>query len=135
VIGIKSLERIEYVCENDPALDKGAEGFDWAKYIESGDHAHIRFRDGCTPSVFSLRRLSRKQYLRTVGRPQMEMISEAVAWGLAGVKGLGSKADLRFEKTDAGERLSDASLDAVFAPELFAELSLRILSLSGVHPF
>jgi hypothetical protein len=129
----RSSSALSYICSFDPALDRDSPAFDWAEYLETGDPVHAPIRDGDAPTTFELRRLTRKQFLRVIGMPSEEQASEAVAHGLRGVKNYqigGRDVELRFRRTDLGERMTDECMEQLFSPELFGELGVRILSLS-----
>ena len=135
MIAHRSTDRIDYIITDDPALDSDHADFDWDKYLKTADPKHAPVKEGCTPTVFSLVRLSRRQFLRVISMPETEQASEAIRYGLKAVKDFGRPLDLRQKRFgDLGEGLDNDTLDRLFSPELFQELGIRILSLSTLDP-
>ena len=142
MINKTSTSNVCHVWSVDSALDRSDKAlFDakYAEYLKSGDMANLPIKPGCTPAVFTIRSLTRRVLIR-LGRytSPLEFNSEVVAYSLVGVTGyevngrpveLGSRVS-----TDVAERLSEAALDQIYDPFLFAELADRAVEISRVNP-
>lgn len=135
MIAHRSNDRIEYVLTSDPAIDAEHPDYDWDRYLKTADPKYAPIKEGHTPTVFSLSRLTRRQFLRVMSLPDQEQSSEAVKYGLRAIKDLGRPVELRFKRYgDLGEGLDSATLDHIFSPDLFAELGVRIMTMSTLDP-
>lgn len=123
--------------EQDPAIDREHPDFNWDEYTKTFEEKHLPLREGCVPTVFTLRPLERKQFERCIKMPSEQMASETIAYGLVGLDNFKRGEEtvtLRYKKSDYGMRLDGETLDKIFAPELFADLAPRIMSLSKLDP-
>lgn len=140
MIGTKSIERIEHIYSEDPALDRDAEDFaeKWARFRDGSiPAAHVPCKPGCKPTVFHIRGLSRKALLHVLSKQGAEQAMEALALGVVGATDFehdGRPVVIKRDKSDAGERLSETTLEAFLALPLIVELSARVLSLCDLHP-
>lgn len=129
-----------HVWSQDGALDKSDPeqfGVAWAEFAKAGDVSKLPMRDGCRPSVFVLAPLTRKQFLRAYQHSGIEQVNDIVAYGLREVRDVevdGRPLELEREKSEVGQRATAATLDALFDPLLFGELSARILEISCIDP-
>lgn len=122
------------ILEEDDALDKAHPDYDWLQHFETGDRRFVPIKTGCSPSVFYLRRLTRRQYEHVFAQPTEEArFREAVAYGLDRVENYGPQELKRF-RTEAGERITDEHLDDLHAAGLFRVLGLRVLTFSTLNP-
>jgi len=134
MIASRSTDKIEYVYSQDPAINKDSAEYNWEKFVETGDRKYLPIRDGHLPTVFSLQRLPRTQFLRVLKMDRVDQASEAVALGLKDVKNWGGPLELKFKEQDGQDRLTPDTLEKMFAVELFAELGVRIMELSTLAP-
>lgn len=137
MITTRSNALVEYISIADEAVE--GEGSTWLpKFLRTCKLEDIPLKAGASPTVFKLRRLDRKVRLRIgVGNGELSPIqeNEVVAHGLKDVanwKGGG----LSFVLKGAGpnERVSEETLDAMDAPELFHELATIIVKLGSLSP-
>lgn len=134
------LGTIRHAWSEDPAIDKSDPdkfAMAWKEALRTGDIKCLPFREGDQPAVFELAPLTRKQFLRVFAQEGISQVCEAVAYGLRTVSGFivdGRGVDLDRVDSDAGKRLSAASLDALFDPVLFMELGTRIIEVSRIDP-
>ena len=135
MIGTRSIDAVEYIFSRDEALDKAHPDYNWEEYIATCDSKYAPLKEGHTPTVFQVRKLSRKQYVKISALPDEQKWGEAIAFGLKGIKNFCRPVQLLMKNVpELGERLKDDVLDDIFAPELFVELGLRILTLSTLDP-
>src|SRR4051812_41162651 len=113
MISIRSTDHVDYVLSIDPALDRDAPSFDWGEYMKSYDRKHAPTKDGCEPTVFKIKRLTRRQMLYVLKQSPAEQAGEAVAFGLESVKNLQGfdQAMVKRKRTDIGDRLDNETLD------------------------
>jgi hypothetical protein len=126
-----------HVWSIDPAIDKENPAYDWKEFLDKGDLKYLPAVEGGTLTVFNIKALSRRQFTRVFNIEGLNQFSEAVAFGLKSVANFrvdGTEVDLRLVKVDGEERVSEDSLNKIFDPMLFAELGLRILEISRLHP-
>lgn len=127
-----------WIWEGDPALNKDHAEYDYKAYREDFDEKHLPCIEGQVPARFTIGPLSREQFVHAMGQSGgLPMMIEAVAYGLHAVTGYeadGRPVELARQKSDHGQRLTKASLDAIFEPELFADLGIAILGLSKLDP-
>jgi len=133
MIASRSTDSVVHVYSQDPAIDKDHPDFDWDRFKETGEMKYLPIKEGQTPTVFQIRRLTRRQFLKVIKSDDAEQFSEAVAYGLRGIKDWGAPVDLKFQG-DGQERLHPDTLDRIFAVELFVELGARIMELSRLAP-
>jgi len=136
MIATRSTEKIEHIYSRDPALDAGNPSFDWQRFLETGDRKHVPIKEGFTPTVFLLQRLTRKQLTRVLEASTAEHAAEAVSFALKGIKDWGAPLDFKFAEArgDLGQRVHPETIEKIFAIDLFAELGQRILELSKLDP-
>jgi len=140
MLAARTKELVEYVSLTDKALD---DSMDVGQYMRTFDRVHMPVREGYTPSVFRLKRLSRAHYMRLVAsKPdEMPIAMEAypiVAYGLKGVSGYrglsGSELVLRFKNQGAlDEQVAPQCLDEI-AADLAIELAFTIKQMSRIDP-
>lgn len=132
----------KHVWSMDSALDKSDPdqfAAAWTAFLEGGEMAVLPLVEGCKPAEFDIAGLTRRQFLHVYNGSggALENMAEAVAYGVRGVRGFqidGKPIDFERVKSDSGQRLSVATLDALFDPLLFAELGSRILEISRIDP-
>jgi hypothetical protein len=131
---VNSRERLQFVWEEDPAVEPGR-----ARYEETADISHLKFKDGQKPTIFHFDRLTRKEYLKYSSKPMdQSMLSaeEIFARCLKRVDNLetedGSPFELEF--ADDGKILSDDCRDRLFSPQLIGAASAFILQHSKLDP-
>lgn len=138
MIGARSNATVEYIPLSDPDLDLQSATFDFARYMQTLDRQHIPHKLGSTPTVFTLRRLSRLRFIAIAGLPKHEQPNATVAYGVAGVSNYilpnGNTLVPEFEGAGVDQRLSNATLDAMHSPSLFAELLQVIVVLTELDP-
>lgn len=123
---------IDYVYPDDPALDRERPDFSWERFEKTRDRKHIPLKDGAEAMVFKVRRLTRKQFFRVMGRASSaDQVQEAVAYGLVAVE---PACGLSRAQGDIGEKLDDTSLDRVYdlGPNLMISVGTFVLGLSQV---
>lgn len=128
---------VKHVWSKDGALDRASPAFDLAAYHRDGDMAHLPCLPGCAPTVFTLARLPRRTFVYCADLDGFRRVCEAVAYGVREVAGFvvdGQELSLAHQKSDLGQRLTEASMDALFDPDLFGELAGRVLELSQIDP-
>jgi hypothetical protein len=119
-----------------PAVVEGPSLYEktWRAFVEgTGPLSAVPVRQGYTPSVFNIRRLTRKEYLYVSDLSGSARLNAAVAFGLTGWKDYIDAQPARV-KTDVGERLTEDCLDAIFCPDVFGQLALAILGMSELGP-
>lgn len=126
-----------YVLHDDPAIDVDSKAYDWPKFVETGDVSCLPTRDGCRPTVFMVRSLTRKQFQHVQGIDDVgRKANETVAYGVVSWKDFvdasGRALTPQTKKSDLGERLSDRTLDEIYSPALFSELAVLVWSLSSL---
>lgn len=140
MIGTRSEAPIDYIVSTDPALDTVHPDFDWAEYLKTFDPKYAPTREGCIPTVFEIRRLTRKQLTYVRRKDTADQVPEAIAYALRRVRGFrvggknGVELECKHKRSDMGERLDEETLDKLYAPELFAELAGIIMGLAGLDP-
>lgn len=137
MISLRPTVHLKHIYSEDPAIDKQHPDYSWDKYVRTGDRKYVPVKDGFVPTVFELRPLTRRQYQAVMRCDATALGMEAVAYGLVSVENL-SRGDhpvvLKSKPTDLGDRLTDESLDNLFAFDVIGELGLIIISLSAVRP-
>lgn len=139
-ITTRAHKPIEYISRFDPAIDKGSNGYDRAEYERAFDRKYLGVpREGFEPTVFTLKRLTRRQFLYVSSLDDALQNDAAIAYGLAGAKGLkgpdGADISLGTPKaTDMGPMLEAEARDALFAPSLVKELADVIVNLTDLGP-
>ncbi len=133
---------IEHVWSGDASLDREHPSFDYDKFVDTGDMAHIPLKDGMQPAFFSLGRLPLRAYEQCVemlreGRNFAAMIL-ALEYGLKGMRNVqvnGESYQLRFAKGQLGERISDDAREILIrSMALCGELGGRIIKVSQIDP-
>lgn len=113
MIQFGSNDPVEYIYPEDPALDTAHPEFSWERYEKTRDRKHLPLREGAVPLVFKVRRLTRRQFFRAMGKAQhADQVQEAVAFGLVSI----DPAPFSLVRvTDSlGEKLDEASMDHVY---------------------
>ena len=127
---------IPHVYSEDSALDKSdpsAFKEAWDKFLKQCDPKLLPVRDGSRLTVFTLRRLSKKQQEYVANLDGVRMCSAAVALGLAGVTDFevdGRPIVLDFEPSDLGPRVKERQLEEMYDLGLFSQLAVRIMDVS-----
>ena len=138
MIGARSNATFEHIYSEDPALDTESLSFDAKKYMDTFDRQYLPVRDGSTPTVFRIRRLSRKRFEAVSALSGHNRAAAVVAYGVQGIENfrLPSGDMLVPELTGVGadQHLTAATLDAFFDGGLFAELMNVIIAASGLDP-
>lgn len=151
MIGTPSLAPFDVIYSMDPALARPARadfGDDASYTIALKSHveelerhaegslatAQLPLVPGGKLTIFRCQALRRRAFLKVLETSEIERSSVAVAFGLLSVDGFrhGGEiiGDLARESSPCGERLTDAALEQLFNPFLFAELASRILRAS-----
>ncbi len=134
-IGKRSTDAVWYVCDFDPAIDKGHEAYDRKAYLERFDRAHLPLSAGCAATEFRIRPLTQRQYRYLLKLDGGDRVMETVAYGVEDVRGWADgQLQLKKKNTDIGQRLTEQALDEFFAPELFLELHEAITRISTLNP-
>ena len=138
-IGINARAHLRHAYPKDPALDRDNPAFDWDSFWKTGDAKHVPIREGCEATWFVCRRLTPAQFRRVMTEASdFDKFYQAIAYGLVAVEHFrgadGSDVTLRHKRTDLGERLTEESLSAIFAVEVFREIGSRIITLSTLDP-
>jgi len=138
MIGKRSIDRVKYIFSGDPAIDRDSPALDWKKYTLTGDPKHAPVKEGCTATVFDLKRLSLVQFNHIMSLEGARQTREAIAYGVAGISNWGGTFTVGTKQSDLGLRLDDRTLEDMFAIpegiELFGELGLRIITLNKLDP-
>ena len=139
MLNIRTSTTRKYISQYDDAVDRKKLGKSttWQRFVEGDvEIDKIPIRAGCKPSIFTLRRLSRAQFLHVLARPSvLEQSQEAVAYGLVGWENLGNGSTVReTEDTDLGPRMTEKCLDEIFYPELIKELGPVVIGMSMLGP-
>lgn len=139
MIGLRSLDRVDFVWNKDPALDRDHDQFDelYDKHLQDGDTTHLPLIEGRVPTIWTLKRLTVPALEHVLGQSgQMKQMVEAVAFGLVTLRNFGGRGDteLRTRKTDVGKRLHPETLDKIFNIEAFPAVGLAVIGLSTLDP-
>jgi hypothetical protein len=139
MLNIRTATARKYISAHDDAVDrKKMKAPQWARFV-SGDveFDKVPIRAGCSPTIFSLRRLSRVQY-EHIEKQEFGAVMwrEAIAFGLVGWANFPGDPSCVTEESERGPRLTDACLDAIFVvgPKVFRELGDVILGMSHLGP-
>lgn len=127
-----------WIWEQDGAIDKDHPDYDHKAFAADFDEKHMPILDGQTPARFTIAPLTKDQFVWAMGQSSgLPMMIEAVAYGLRSVVGYevdGKPVEIQTKRADHGQRMTKATLDAIFEPELFADLGIAILGLSKLDP-
>lgn len=138
MIGARGNDIIEYIYSEDPALDPEHADFNAKKFLDSFDRKYLPVKDGVTPTVFKIRRLTRKRFMAIAGMAPTERANATVAYGVVGIDNFmlksGSYLIPEFSGSGVDQHLTAATLDAMFDGGLFAELMNIIMAASGLDP-
>lgn len=134
MIQFSSATPVDFIYEDDSAIDKASPAYDRALYEKTGDRVHLPIVEGSTPRVFKVRRLTRRQFFRVMGLPLTDQVQEAVAYGLASMEPL--DCELGRKASDIGERLTDVALDKLFelGPQVMIALGSFIVAQGKPDP-
>lgn len=123
---------------DDPALDTSSSEHNFGEYLKTFDRKHLPCKPGVTPTVFTLKRLSRKHFTAIAGMPKHLQAEETIARGVVNVSGFalpsGNSLVPEYDGGGQDQRLTASTLDALFSPKLFAELSQIVIVLSELDP-
>lgn len=137
MLALQTRNTAEFIHPEDPALNTAAEGYDWENFANTGDKASLHFHDGQVPTIFHVRKLTRKQ-VEHVKRQVSEgdLVREVVCYGLFQVDNFKQPGQLEIKKkTDPlGERVSDVTYDDIFVWNVMFPLALFTLNLSNLNP-
>ena len=133
----------EHYYSKDPAL--GGEGFDHAKWLETGDDQYIPARTGTSPVKFTLRRLSSREWIFVQDVASKEGNGSgswmAVALALRGidpyVDDKGKEVEIGLVRENKMQRLHDEDMDRVATVDdgyLIHELAQRVAKESRHDP-
>lgn len=137
MLATRSQQEITYVSMADPALDLEKTGDVALKeYMRAFEEKHLVLKPGQVPTRFKLSRLSRKAFLASgvvYGQAlSAQQQNDIVAQGLKGVENWGES--LVFELNASRDRVSEETLNKLYAPPLWHELANVILGISGLRP-
>lgn len=122
---------------SDPALDlENTSEVALKQYLRDFNEQVLTLKPGQVPTKFKIARLSRKQFL-AIGVTQGQALTahqqnEVVALCLKGVENWGTL--LNFELTGNKERVSEETLNQIYAPSLWYELASVAVGISGLRP-
>lgn len=137
MLNIRTTKTRELVLEDDGALDRKAKGFAeaWKAFLDDAcPLSTVPMKPGCVPSVFSIRRLTRKEYVYLADMPGARRLEAAVAYGLTGWRGVFEGVEPKTTKDSYGTRLTDEVLDEIFVSEVFGVVGKAILDMSDLGP-
>lgn len=159
MIGKRSYSKVEWIFEHDPALwstipcsckqkkkckkcDNTGKvknpDFSYEDFEKTTDRKHLPLRKGCEPTVYTVRQLTRKQFVSVTSQFNLsEMMDEAIRYGLVAVKNFkldGKDVVLDREDTDLGKAVTEESFDKVFTQDTFSALGAFIMQLSRLDP-
>lgn len=133
-----------HVYYNDKALDKSDKAvFDaaWNKFLEpdGGKIEELPVKPGMKVAEFDLVGLTRREYRSLSGLKGPDLHDETVAMGLRAVRNYrlsdGSTVALQLaDMPDNRKRVTEASLNQIFKPDVFMHLAARILEISDLDP-
>ena len=138
MLAYRSTDRIEYICEDDLALDRAHAEYNWDQYEKTFDPKFRPVHEGASPTIFTLRRLDRAQFVAMQKYPAEEQAHWAVTFGLCGLRNLkrgGTDVTLKYRRYgELGDGLDKATLDTLFAPDLFNALARAIVLFARLDP-
>lgn len=139
MIGKRSNDIFEHVFSGDDALDLTHPDCNPEKYRDTLDRKHLPIKEGRIPTVFKIRPLSRLRFMAISSMPEADRANACVAFGVVGIDNwripkTGNTLIPEFIGVGADQHLAPATLDAIFAPGLFAELMNIIMHASGLDP-
>jgi hypothetical protein len=138
MIGARSNATFEHIYSEDPALDGESPAFDAKKYMDTFDRQYLPVREGSTPTIFRIRRLSRKRFESVSALNGHNRAASVVAYGVQGIENFrlpsGDMLIPEFTGQGSDTHLTPATLDAFFDGGLFAELMNVIIAASGLDP-
>ena len=139
MLNIRTATTRKFISRHDDAVDwkKLGKSKTWSRFVEGDvEIDKVPIRAGCKPTVFTLRRLSRAQFIHVMKQPStLEQSQEACAYGLTAWENFGS-AEYETDDSDLGKRLTEKCLDTivVLAPEVIKELGPVIVGMSMLGP-
>jgi hypothetical protein len=125
-----------HVYSEDPALDTDAPGFDYDKFMKTGDLSLIPTKPGEKVTVFELRALNQEEFGRLVDLPtgSWTQARETLALALTGVRDLVIDGQVVVLKHAKG-RLQRESLEILGRiPAATRELAQVALALGRLDP-
>jgi hypothetical protein len=142
LLALRTTDTAEFISLKDSALDKDADGFDagYLDFYESGNRSALKLVDGGVPTIFQVKRLSRRAFEHCMRQTSaVDQVREALAFGLVSVTDWFAPGEMKLgrKKSDVGgeQRLDDATMDKFFEYfDIVKELGDRILTLSTVPP-
>lgn len=137
----RSSDTVRHVWTQDPALDAEHPDMDYEKYLDTGDEAFLRVKDGQSLTYFELAPLTRQQdrYIGQllVAKRHIDAVHETVAYCLKNIVGIeidGRPFVIQTEKGEHGPRMTKESMDATYDLSLWTELAGRVREVSRLHP-
>ena len=138
----------------DPSQDNGTTEAKYEDFKKTGDTTKLTYKPGQTPVLFELKSLTHAQKLRVgdeiaVAAARRQAVGEnsiaaqmllyvpcatLVAYGLVAAKGMLDDAGQPLELKRDGERLTEATMEALSYPSLIIEVGLRIHEISSPDP-
>jgi hypothetical protein len=138
MLATRSNQPIEYISPRDKALDVDSPAFNFSKFMETFDRQYMPIKPGMTPTVFTLKKLTRKLWNGITSQPAHVQNEAAVTFCVTGISNCtDSRGNLivpEFEGQDAERRLSQKTLDDIWTPNMFPELGKVILVISDLSP-
>jgi hypothetical protein len=136
MLKFRSDELVPYVSVADSAFDP--DKLDVNEYVKSLDWKPL-LKEGESPTVFHLKRLSRAQKAAVDRHDPSERNAAAVSFGLKRVDNLtgrhGAAVVIKTKSAgDLDEKVTKDCMDQFWSPELFAELATVITLISGLSP-
>lgn len=142
MLALRTTNEADFIMLEDSALDKEADGFQesYLEFFETGNRAALKLLDGCTPTVFRVKRLSQKAFEHVMRQTHVvDQMREAVAFGLVSVTDWLAPGQMVIgrEKSEiAGEQRIDKATMAKFFEcwDLVKEVGTRVLSFQTLPP-
>jgi hypothetical protein len=133
---------IGHVFSKDKAIDTSSPLYNFEKFVETGDLAHLPKKDGQEYTVFMLRPLpvkALKACYRLSTEHGLEALETAVRYSLQDIKNATWADDERIEvkrqSGQYGECVADATMEIfVRCDDLLLELGRRALDISKISP-
>lgn len=140
MLSIQHLEDAEWVHADDAALDVDNPDFDYVQYLKTWDRKYVPVKDGGTPTVFKIRRLSQRVLEHCLRQPHTpDRDRELVAYSVKSIMdfdGKGGEFPLKREKSQfqGVERLAPSAIESFYSWDLFHELGIVILAFNRLRP-
>lgn len=131
-------EVVKHVSAFDPAVDNKHPDFNYDEYVKTGDTKFIPVRDGGTATIFHLRPLGSKSWMKATAEPTRdERVYRLVQFSLIAVENWsvdGSPLTIVRKTVDGIEQVERKCLDKMYDPDLFLELGGRVAMISRIDP-